>query len=183
MGRRKGMTVLVLLALAGGMAGLVAGSVPFYRWFCRTTGYGGTTRVALAAPGATSERMVTVRFNADTARDLPWDFRPAQTELTVRLGEPALAMFTAHNRSSQAITGTATFNVTPNKAGRYVNKIECFCFTEQTLYPGERADMPVSFYIDPALADDIRADEVTTITLSYTFFQTPTPKRTTEGKT
>jgi cytochrome c oxidase assembly protein subunit 11 len=170
MGRNR-MVVLSSLVAIAFMVGLVAASVPLYQMFCRVTGYGGATKVA-AGPSATrSERMVTVRFDASLAKDMTWRFKPAQKEIRVQLGQDVLALFTASNPTDQPITGTATFNVTPEKAGKYFNKIECFCFTEQRLEPGQSVDMPVTFFVDPALATDRNTEEVTTITLSYTFFR------------
>lgn len=169
--RRNLLTVGALLAVITGMGGLVVASVPLYQLFCRVTGYGGATGVAAAAPGAASGRVVVVRFDASTAKGLGWRFQPAQRQVAARLGEDVLAFYTATNLSDHPVTGTATFNVTPAKVGRYFNKIECFCFTEQRLEPGQTVDMPVSFFVDPALAEDEHADEVTTITLSYTFFE------------
>ena len=169
-GRRRMMTALILGGVVCGMVGLSFGAVPLYRLFCQVTGFGGTTQVAEEAPVEIGERVVTVRFNADTARDLPWHFKPEQREMTVRVGEMAMAVYNAQNRSDRALVGTSTFNVTPVKAGAYFNKIECFCFEEQTLAPGERADFPVSFFVDPEIVEDRRLDDVTTITLSYTFF-------------
>ncbi|MCR6630601.1 MAG: cytochrome c oxidase assembly protein [Magnetospirillum sp.] len=166
---RNRMVVLVSLAALLAMIGLVVASVPLYRLFCKITGYGGTTRTSVVAPGAT-DRQVTVRFDASVAKGLPWRFKPDQREMKVALGEQVLATYSATNTGSQPIVGTATFNVTPDKAGRYFNKIACFCFSEQRLEPGQSVDMPVTFYVDPALADDPYANEVTTITLSYTFF-------------
>ncbi len=145
--------------------------MPLYRLFCQVTGFGGTTRLAAAAPAAAGERVITVRFNADVNRGLPWSFRPAQREVRVRVGEEALVFYVARNDSDVPITGTSTFNVTPDKAGIYFNKVECFCFTEQRLMPGESVDMAVSFFIDPAIVDDPYQDDVKTITLSYTFFR------------
>lgn len=171
MRRSKTTTVIALLAVIGVMATLTAFAVPLYEAFCRATGYGGTTQVADGPAGRILERIITVRFNADVNPALPWRFEPAQDEIRVRLGAPALAVFTARSMADVAVTGTATFNVTPAKAGLYFTKTECFCFTEQTLIPGERADMPVSFYIDPEMAADRNLDDVTTITLSYTFFK------------
>ncbi len=171
MRRGKTTTVIALLAVIGAMATLTAFAVPLYEAFCRATGYGGTTQVADGPAGRILERVITVRFNADVNSALPWRFEPAQDEMRVRLGEPALAVYTARSMADVAVTGTATFNVTPAKAGLYFTKTECFCFTEQTLTPGQRADMPVSFYIDPELAADRNLDDVTTITLSYTFFK------------
>ncbi|HLO76042.1 MAG TPA: cytochrome c oxidase assembly protein [Magnetospirillum sp.] len=167
---RNRRVVLFSLAALAAMVGLVVASVPLYRLFCKVTGYGGATRVSAAAPGAV-DRVVTVRFDGSVSKNLPWRFRPDQREMTVHLGEQALATFSATNTGNTPIVGTATFNVTPDKAGRYFNKIACFCFTEQRLEPGETVDMPVTFFVDPALADDPYANEVTTITLSYTFFR------------
>jgi len=167
--RNRRVVVMSLAALAA-MVGLVVASVPLYRLFCAVTGYGGTTRVAAAAPGATT-RPITVRFDASVAKDLPWRFVPAQREIRTHLGEQVLAFYTATNTGTQPLVGTATFNVTPDKAGRYFNKIECFCFTEQRLEPGKSIEMPVTFFVDPALADDTLVNEVMTITLSYTFFR------------
>ena len=174
--------------LAGGaalaMAGLAFASVPLYSAFCRATGYGGTTQVAAAAPAAVGSRTFTVRFNADTAPDLPWRFRPAQGPLEVRSGQPALAYFTAENRAGHPVRGVAVFNVTPAKAGLYFNKVACFCFNEQTLSAGQTAEMPVSFFVDPAIAGDRNLDDVSTITLSYTFMLAPDqPKVADAGRT
>jgi cytochrome c oxidase assembly protein subunit 11 len=170
-GRRgKAASVLLATGLIALMLGLTAAAVPLYRLFCQVTGYGGTTQVAEALPAAISEQIIKVRFNADVDPDLPWRFEPAQREVEVRLGEQHLAYYRASNRSDRPITGQATFNVTPDKAGAYFDKIACFCFTEQVLQPGEEVDMPVSFFVDPAILDDLNAREVKTITLSYTFF-------------
>jgi len=169
---RTGLTLLVLLGLVAGMSGLVVASVPLYRMICEVTGLGGTTRVAeRGEERRTSDVVVTVLFDANVNKGLPWRFAPAQREMKVKLGEEALAFFTATNLSDQPVTGTATFNVTPAKAGPYFNKIECFCFTEQRLEPGQTVEMPVSFFVDPAMLDNENANEVRTITLSYTFFR------------
>lgn len=171
MRRRHGPTVLASLAVVLAMVGLVAASVPLYNLFCRVTGYGGTTRIAAAnAANAVTARPITVRFDASLAKDMPWRFTPGQKRVETRLGEQVLAFYTATNTSDQVVVGTATFNVTPAKAGRYFNKIECFCFTEQRLEPGQSVEMPVTFFVDPALAEDETTSEVATITLSYTFF-------------
>ncbi len=153
------------------MIGLSYASVPLYNIFCRVTGYGGTTQVAWAAPIEVLERRITVRFDANVADQMPWDFRPVENTMQVKVGEVALASFRATNRSDKEITGTASFNVSPSKAGSYFNKIECFCFTEQVLGPGETVDMPVTFFVDPEIAGDRNLDKVETITLSYTFFE------------
>jgi cytochrome c oxidase assembly protein subunit 11 len=170
-GRAKTLTALALTSVIVGMLGLTAAAVPLYRLFCQATGYGGTTQRAEAAPGQQSERIITVRFNADVAHDLPWTFAPVERAVQVRPGEQHLAFFRAHNGSGRPIVGTATFNVTPFKAGRYFDKIACFCFEEQTLRAGETVDMPVSFYVDPAILDDPETADVRAITLSYTFFE------------
>lgn len=178
-------TVLFSLVLVAAMVGLVAVSVPLYRLFCRATGAGGTPRVVQTDSLRTSAAEVTVRFDASVMHDMPWRFQPEHNSIRVRLGETQLATFIAENHSDQPITGTASFNVTPAKAGPYVDKIACFCFSEQRLEPGQRVEMPVSFYIDPAIADDPTTSDVHTITLSYTFFKarnqtTDVPPR--EGK-
>jgi len=170
-----------LLAMLGACAMLALGfaSVPLYRLFCQVTGFAGTTQRAsvgeadLAAEMARSAggRVVSIRFDANTARGLPWSFTPRQVTDRVAIGERDMAIFDARNNSDQPITGTATFNVEPEQAGRYFNKIQCFCFTEQTLQPGESVAMPVLFYVDPAALDDPEMRDVEQITLSYTFHQ------------
>lgn len=169
--RRKRRTVLASVAVIAMMAGLVSYSVPLYRVFCQVTGFGGATQRAEAAPIAVGERIITVRFNADISARLPWDFRPAQRQIKVRVGEAAHADYIAHNTSGETTVGTATFNVSPAKAGRYFNKVECFCFTEQRLAAGAREKMGVDFFIDPAILGDRGLDDVDTITLSYTMFR------------
>jgi len=171
MRQRNLVTVFALLCIVGGMGTLVAYAAPLYDLFCRVTGYGGTTQVATASADRVLDRRITVRFNADAASELPWRFQPQQRQIDVRVGEQALAFYRARSTADEAVTGTATFNVTPAKAGLYFSKIDCFCFTEQTLQPGETVDLPVQFFIDPAIADDPNLDDVTTITLSYTFFR------------
>jgi len=169
--RRNGVTVLASLMVIAAMGSLVYYSVPLYRLFCQVTGFGGTTQEAAVAPGAVGERTITIQFNADVSAKLPWTFRPAQREIKVRVGEEALAFFVATNRGEAPVTGSAIFNVTPHKAGPYFNKIACFCFTEQRLAAGETAEMPVSFFVDPAILDDRNLDDVGTITLSYIFYR------------
>ena len=167
--RRIAVTAFCFAAL---MVGAAFAAVPLYRVFCQVTGFGGTPQVAESAPATVLQRRMTVRFNADMGPALPWEFAPVRRKISIRVGEQALAFYRARNLSDRAVTGTATFNVTPLKAGQYFNKIDCFCFTEQTLAPGASADMPVTFFVDPAIADDPNLDDVTTITLSYTFFET-----------
>jgi len=161
----------VLVAGVAAMIGLTYASVPFYRIFCQVTGFGGYTQRADHAPSAALERMVTVRFNADVNSGLPWLFAPLQREVRVHVGETAMAYFRAQNMASRRVTGQATFNVTPDKAGLYFTKIQCFCFNEQALEPGQSVDMPVTFFVDPKLASDPKMADVQTITLSYTFFR------------
>jgi len=168
-GRRNLSVAASLLCLIIAMGTLVYYAVPLYRVFCQVTGFGGTTQVSVAAPGATALPPVTVRFDANVAPDLPWRFTPPKP-VELRPGEERQVAYTAINTGSEPVLGTATFNVTPAKVGLYFNKIECFCFTEQLLMPGERKDFSVSFFVDPAIADDPNASEVRSITLSYTFF-------------
>ncbi len=153
------------------MTGLAFASVPLYRLFCQVTGYGGTTQVAETAPGQVFERRITVRFNADVNPKLPWHFQPLERAVTLRVGEPGLAFYRAVNLTDRPVSGTATYNVTPLKAGQYFNKTQCFCFDEQRLEAGEAVEMGVSFFIDPAILEDRNLDDVTTVTLSYTFFR------------
>jgi cytochrome c oxidase assembly protein subunit 11 len=166
----KVMTAAAAVAVVAAMGGLVAEAVPLYRLFCGATGAAGTPQKATAAPGAEG-RTVTVRFDTSVGRDMPWRFVPRQQQIRVHLGEQALAVFTATNLSAHAVSGHATFNVTPYKVGQYFDKIQCFCFQEQHLAAGQTVDMPVVFFVDPALAADPHANEVDTITLSYTFFR------------
>jgi len=168
--RRNRRTVIALVCVLAGMVGLVSASVPLYNLFCRVTGYGGTTRIAQAPERMAGGRRITVRFDASVNSGLAWKFSPAQGPMTVRVGETALAFYHARSTASGPTVGTATFNVTPQKAGQYFDKIDCFCFTEQRLEAGDSADMAVSFFIDPAIMEDRNLDDVNTVTLSYTFF-------------
>lgn len=162
---------LALTLVVAAMTGLAFASAPLYRLFCAATGYGGTTQRAAAPSGDIREESITVRFDANTSSALKWDFRPEQREITLKIGENSLAFYRAVNRGATPLTGSATFNVTPEIAGSYFNKVECFCFTEQTLAPGEAADFPVSFFVDPAILNDPDAKNLKEITLSYTFFR------------
>ncbi len=168
---RNGRTALVLVGLVAGMVGLSFASVPLYRLFCQVTGFGGTTRVAESLPEQQGERIVTIRFNSDIHPDLPWAFQPAQRAVELKVGESGLAFYKARNLAERPTTGISTFNVTPQKAGPYFNKVQCFCFEEQTLQPGEEMEMGVSFFVDPAIEEDPNLADVTTITLSYTFLR------------
>ena len=165
-------TALVLVSVVTGMVGLSFAAVPLYRVFCQVTGFAGTTQTAVAAPAGALDRVMTVRFNADVGKRLPWRFRPDQGPIELQVGEQGLAYFAATNTSDESVTGHAVFNVTPLKAGRYFTKIQCFCFDKQVLGPGETARMPVTFFVDPTIAEDPNLDDVSTITLSYTFFRT-----------
>jgi len=171
-----------MLALLGALAmlGLGYAAVPLYDLFCRVTGFGGTTQVASEADAnrAASSgvlREISIRFDGSTARGVPWTFRPTQPTDTVRIGQRDIATYVARNDSSEPITGTATFNVEPAQAGLYFHKIQCFCFTEQTLMPGEQVNMPVLYYVDPAILEDEFMADVEQITLSYTFHRAKEP--------
>ncbi|KAH7423851.1 hypothetical protein KP509_12G077100 [Ceratopteris richardii] len=172
-------TLMYLLAVVVAMVGCSYAAVPLYRKFCQATGYGGTVRrretveekIARHSKNDIATRQITVQFNADIADGLPWRFTPTQREVRVKPGQSTLAFFTAENLSSKPITGVSTYNVTPMKAGAYFNKIQCFCFEEQRLLPGEKIDMPVFFYIDPEFATDRKMNDVNNLILSYTFFK------------
>ena len=180
--RRKGITAAALVGVVAGMIGLSFASVPLYRMFCQATGFGGTPRTeGVLSLGRTSDRVITVRFDANVNPALPWQFQPAQQSIQLRLGEQALAFYHASNRSAETATGTATFNVVPEKVARYFNKLECFCFAEQMLAAGQILDMPVVFFLDPALDEDPDARDVTEVTLSYTFFRVPEAAQTTSA--
>ena len=157
-------------SLAFAMLGLAYASVPLYRLFCQATGFNGTTQRAETAPQAATGKTVSVRFDANTSANLGWSFHAAQTAMTVEVGEQAMAHYRAVNTSNMPLTGSAVFNVTPVSAGAYFNKIQCFCFTEQTLQPGESVDMPVVFFVDPDMLEDPDAADIKEITLSYTFY-------------
>jgi cytochrome c oxidase assembly protein subunit 11 len=160
----------VLTGVVAGMLGMSYAAVPLYRIFCQVTGYGGTTQVAKEAPREVLDRNVTVRFNADVAPGLAWSFEPVQRDMTLKVGETGIAYYRARNLTDKPIVGMATFNVTPDKAGQYFDKIACFCFDQQRLEPGQSVDMPVTFFVDPSMAKDRGMDDVYYITLSYTFF-------------
>ncbi|WP_170761758.1 cytochrome c oxidase assembly protein [Ruegeria lacuscaerulensis] len=158
------------------MGSLAWAAVPFYDWFCRVTGFGGTTGVAETAPDDILDRTVTVRFDASKAKDMAWEFKPVEREMEVRIGETGLAFYEAYNPTDRAIAGQASYNVAPYSAGGYFQKIACFCFEEQVLEPGERVQMPVTFFVDPEMVEDLEARYVHTITLSYTFYEIDLPE-------
>jgi cytochrome c oxidase assembly protein subunit 11 len=158
------------------MGGLAWASVPFYDWFCRVTGFGGATGVSEVASEDVLEQTVKVRFDASKERGMPWEFKPMQREMEIRIGETGLAFYEAYNPTDRVIAGSASYNVAPFDAGGYFTKIDCFCFTEQVLQPGERVSMPVTFYVDPGIVDDRDAKFVKSITLSYTFYEIDLPE-------
>ncbi|WP_171131457.1 MULTISPECIES: cytochrome c oxidase assembly protein [unclassified Ruegeria] len=169
-------TVAQTVGLVLLMGSLAWAAVPFYDWFCRVTGFGGTTGVAEAAPEDILDRTITVRFDASKAKDMAWEFKPVEREMEVRIGETGLAFYEAYNPTDRPIAGQASYNVAPYSAGGYFQKIACFCFEEQVLQPGERVEMPVSFFVDPELVEDLEAKYVHTITLSYTFYEIDLPE-------
>jgi cytochrome c oxidase assembly protein subunit 11 len=164
-------TVGVIIVM--GALGFLA--VPAYNMFCKVTGFGGTTGVAETGSDVVLDRTIKVRFDGSLDRDMPWQFKPVQNEMEFRIGETAIAFYEAYNPTDRTIAGTATYNVTPYSAGGYFDKIDCFCFTMQVLKPHERVQMPVTFYVDPAIVDDPEAKYLHTITLSYTFYETDLP--------
>jgi cytochrome c oxidase assembly protein subunit 11 len=170
---------LLIAFCCGGLVAIMIGmsfaAVPLYSWFCRTTGYGGTTQVAKAAPQQTSDRTVTVRFDANVAAGLPLRFEPEQRTIDVKLGQVVTVYYAVTNEAARVTAGQAGYNVSPSTVGIYFEKINCFCFTEQTMKPGERRDMAVVFYVDPKLAEDSEKDRVDLITLSYTFYPVRVP--------
>lgn len=180
--RRNLRVALMAFAFALAMLGLGYASVPLYRLFCQVTGFGGTTMTAtesdaVRAAAAATGQTISIRFDGSTAMGMPWTFRPSQATDTVTIGTRDIATYIARNDSDQPITGMATFNVTPAQAGKYFNKVQCFCFTEQTLQPGQEVTMPVLYYVDPAMLDDPKMKGVEQITLSYTFHRAEAPQQ------
>lgn len=174
----KHKTALQALSLVVVMGALAWASVPFYDWFCRVTGFGGVTNVAETGSDVVLDRTIKVRFDASLDRDMPWEFKPVQREMELRIGETGIAFYEAFNPTDRPVAGTASYNVTPYDAGAYFSKIACFCFTEQVLQPGERVQMPVTFYVNPEIVDDRDAKFTKVITLSYTFYETELPETT-----
>ncbi|EEX15907.1 MAG: cytochrome c oxidase assembly protein [Salipiger thiooxidans] len=169
-------TVLQLVGVVLFMGAMAWASVPFYNWFCRVTGFGGTTNVAEGTTGEILDRTIKIRFDGSKARGFGWEFKPVQTEMTLRIGEEGLAFYEAYNPTDRVIAGQASYNVYPYEAGAYFDKIECFCFSEQVLQPGERVQMPVSFFVDPEIVEDRDAKYTKHITLSYTFYEIDLPE-------
>lgn len=168
---KNGKTALIVSGVVIGMVGMSFAAVPAYRAFCQITGWGGTTQRAEANSTQVLDREITIRFDATVSNELPWQFEPEQVSQTLKVGETGLAYYAAENLSDKPVIGTASFNVQPAKAGLYFRKIECFCFTEQLLEPGQKVSMPMTYYIDPAIAKAKNLDDVKTITLSYTFYR------------
>ncbi|MEM9049413.1 MAG: cytochrome c oxidase assembly protein [Pseudomonadota bacterium] len=168
-------TVVRLAGLVVFMGAMSFAAVPFYDWFCRVTGYGGTTSIAEAESDVVLDRLISVRFDASTASDMPWSFEPVQREMKIRIGETGLAFYEATNHGTRPIAGTAAFNVAPYSAGLYFSKIACFCFERQVLMPGETVRMPVTFFVDPDLVEDAETEGLHEITLSYAFYRDDPP--------
>lgn len=173
----KTRTLLTLVSVVVVMGGMAWASVPFYNWFCRVTGFGGVPGVTDAGSDVILDQTIKVRFDGSLARDMPWSFKPVEREMELRIGETGLAFFEAYNPTDHPVAGQAAYNVTPYQAGGYFEKIDCFCFTEQVLEPGERVEMPVMFFVDPGIVDDREAKYVHTITLSYTFYEIDLPEK------
>ncbi|MEP2715577.1 cytochrome c oxidase assembly protein [Pseudophaeobacter sp.] len=169
-------TVVQLVAVVITMGALSWASVPFYDWFCRVTGFGGVTGVATAGSDTVLDQTIKVRFDASKARDFAWEFKPVQREMEIKIGDTGLAFYEAYNPTDRPVAGQASYNVTPYAAGAFFEKIDCFCFTEQVLQPGERVEMPVTFFVDPEIVTDRDGKFVHTITLSYTFYEIDLPE-------
>jgi cytochrome c oxidase assembly protein subunit 11 len=184
---KKNLRVALMAAtVVLSMLGLSYAAVPFYKAFCKATGFGGTTQRADAAPAKATDTKISIRFDANTSGALNWDFHARQTEMTIKIGEQNMAYFDAKNLSDKILTGSAVYNVTPPAAGAYFDKIQCFCFTKHTLKPGEKDEFPVMFFVDPAILDDADAKGIHEITLSYTFYPADAPAvadKTAEAKT
>jgi len=169
-------TAAQLVGVVVVMGALAWASVPFYNWFCSVTGFGGITGVALTDSDVVLDQTITIRFDASKDRDMPWEFKPVVREMKLKIGETGLAFYEAYNPTDRPVAGSASYNVTPYTAGGFFEKIQCFCFEEQILQPGERVQMPVTFFVDPEIVDDRDGKYVHTITLSYTFYETDLPE-------
>ena len=172
----KTKTVAQLVGVVIMMGGLAWASVPFYDWFCRVTGFGGVTNVADAGSTEMLDQTIKIRFDASKERGMPWEFKPMAREMELRIGEDGLAFYEAYNPTDRPVAGQASYNVTPYEAGSFFVKVDCFCFEEQVLQPGERVQMPVSFFVDPEIVTDRDAKYTHTITLSYTFYEIDLPE-------
>lgn len=173
--RAKNKTVIQTVSVVIFMGAMAWASVPFYDWFCRVTGFGGITQVAESGSDTVLRETVKVRFDASLERNMPWEFKPAQREMEIQIGATGLAFYEAYNPTDRPVAGTASYNVTPYEAGSFFSKIDCFCFEEQILMPGERVQMPVTFFVDPEIVDDRDAKYTKVITLSYTFYEKDIP--------
>ena len=173
---KKKKTIFYLVFLVLFMASASFLSVPFYNWFCKVTGYGGATNVAQKESDIISDKVISVRFDASLEKGLEWEVKPIQRNMTLNLGETGLAFYEAYNPTDKPIAAQASFNVVPFSVGNFFNKIDCFCFTEQILQPGEKIKMPVSFYVDPDLINNLESKNVTSVTLSYTFYEIDLPE-------
>ena len=173
---KKKKTIFYLVFLVLFMASASFLSVPFYNWFCKVTGYGGATNVAQKESDIISDKVISVRFDASLEKGLEWEVKPVQRNMTLNLGETGLAFYEAYNPTDKPIAAQSSFNVVPFSVGNFFNKIECFCFTEQILQPGEKIKMPVSFYVDPDLINNLESKNVTSVTLSYTFYEIDLPE-------
>lgn len=173
----KQKTVIQTAGVVLLMGGLAWASVPFYDWFCRVTGFGGVTNVADAGSDVVLDKTIKVRFDASVDRNMPWEFKPVARKMEIRIGETGLAFYEAYNPTNRPIAGSAAYNVTPYDAGGYFTKIDCFCFEEQVLQPGERVQMPVTFFVDPEIVNDRDAKHIQQITLSYTFYEIDMPEQ------
>ena len=172
----KSKTVVTLVGVVITMGALAWASVPFYNWFCRVTGFGGVTQVAETGSDTVLDRTMTIRFDGTVDSALAWEFKPVERTMDLKIGEDGLAFFEAYNPTDHPIAGQAAYNVTPYEAGGYFNKVQCFCFTEQVLMPGERVQMPVNFFVDPEIVNDRDAKYIHNITLSYTFYEIDLPE-------
>ena len=177
----KSKTAAQLVGVVVLMGGLAWASVPFYDWFCRVTGFGGVTNVAETGSDTILEQEITIRFDASKDKEMPWSFKPVEREMKIRIGETGLAFYEAHNPTDRPVAGSASYNVTPYQAGAFFSKIQCFCFEEQILQPGETVQMPVTFYVDPEIVDDREGKYIHTITLGYTFYEIDLPEDQTQA--
>jgi cytochrome c oxidase assembly protein subunit 11 len=175
--RRQMLTAAACGVFVAAMVAAAYAAVPLYNWFCRTTGFAGTTQVAHEAPGQVLERTIAVRFDSNVMPGLPWKFEPEQNEIRLRIGEVATVHYKVINEAARTITAQASYNVSPPQIGGYFDKINCFCFTKQTMKPGETREMTVVFYVDPSIAKDHDQDTLDSITLSYTFYRVPEQER------
>ena len=177
----KRKTVAQTVSLVVFMGALAWASVPLYDWFCRVTGFGGVTNTAQTASDVILDKTIKIRFDASLDRDMPWEFKPVERQVEMRIGETGLVFYEAYNPTDRPVAGTASYNVTPYEAGNFFTKIDCFCFEQQVLQPGERVEMPVTFFVDPEIVDDRDAKYTKVITLSYTFYETDLPQETAQA--